>query len=219
MMNNKSLRAVLFASLVAEVLSAHTTTRQALILAMQANGRQMMSYQWKQKVTVIRKGNALDPFIEELRFDATGHLQKTTLVKPEERKMGPLKARKAADIKESVQEVMQLARSYASPQQIGQAIQKGEIWEGAESLRVQSRHLILPLDEMTMLINRSTYLVTRADFKTQHDGSPVSIAVSYSQLPNGPGMMTRMTVQIPKEDIVVQVESYDFIRLAGPTGR
>ena len=28
-------------------------------------------------------------------------------------------------------------------------------------------------------------------------------------------MMTRMTVQIPKEDIVVNVESFDFIRLAG----
>lgn len=43
----------------------------------------MTSYQWKQKTTVIRKGSPLEPMIDELRFDATGQLQRITLVKPE----------------------------------------------------------------------------------------------------------------------------------------
>jgi hypothetical protein len=72
------------------------------------------------------------------------------------------------------------------------------------------------MDGMTMLVNGSTSLATRIDIRTQYEGSPVAIAMDYQQLPNGPSMMTRMTVQIPKESIVVQVESFGFVRLAGP---
>jgi hypothetical protein len=117
--------------------------------------------------------------------------------------MGPLRARKAADIKESVQ--------------IGDAIQRGEVWQGDGRLQVQARSLILPSDDMTMVVNSSTYLPTRIDFNTQYEGSPVAIAVDYEQLPNGPSMMTRMTVQTPNESIVVNVQAFDFVRLAGPS--
>jgi hypothetical protein len=42
----------------------------------------------------------------------------------------------------------------------------------------------------------------------------VAIAIDYQQMPNGPSVMARMTVQIPEEHVVVNVESYDFVRLA-----
>jgi hypothetical protein len=215
-MINRTFTTMLMTLLLAAAVPAEVPKTQALLMAMGANGKQMMSYQWKQKITVIRKGNPMEPTLEELRFDATGQLHRMTIVKPEEKRMGPLRARKAAEIKESVQEVMQMARRYASPQQLTQAIQKGEIWEGQGSLRVQARSLILPVDEMMMAVSGTSYLATRIDFKTQHEGSSVAIAVDYQQLPNGPSMMTRMTVQIPKEDIVINIESFDFIRLAGP---
>jgi hypothetical protein len=208
------LKSILTLPLLAGLLSPQTPKTQALLMAMSTNAKQMAPYQWKQKTTVIRKGKSLDPIIEELRVDATGHLQRITLAKPEERKMGPLRAKKVADIKESVQEVMQLARRYANPQQLSQAIQRGDIWEGQGKLRVQARSLILPIDEMTMFVNGATYLATRIDFKTQHESGPVAIAIDYEQLPNGPSMMVRMTVQIPGEDVVVNVESYGFVRLA-----
>ena len=213
-MRHKTLSTILVLPLIAVNLPANAPKKQALLMAMGANGKQMVSYQWKQKVTVVRKGTPLDPMIEELRVDSAGQLQRVTIVKPEEKRMGPLRARKAAETKESVQDVMALARQYASPQQISQAIQKGEIWEGPGRLRVQARYIILPVDEMAMQVNGSTYLATRIDFKTQYEGSPVAIAVDYEQLPGGPSVMRRMTVQIPKEDIVVNVESFGFVRLA-----
>lgn len=215
-MIDKTFTIALMISLLAGALQAQAPKTTALLMALRANGKHMMSYQWKQKITVIRKGTPSEPMIEELRFDETGQLQRIVLVKPEQKRMGPLRARKAAEVRESVQEVMQLARRYTSPQQLSQAIQKGEIWEGQGSLRVQARYLVLPVDEMVMAVSSASYLATRIDFKTQHEGSPVAIAVDYQQFPNGPNMMTRMTVQIPKEDIVVNVESFDFVRLAGP---
>jgi hypothetical protein len=215
-MIHKTFATILTIPLLTGVLSAQSLKTQALLMAMGANGKQMTSYQWKQKTTVIRKGNSLEPMIDELRFDATNQIQRITLVKPEEKKMGPLRARKAAEVKDSIQQVMQLARRYASPQLLSDAIRKGEIWEGPHALRVQARSVLLPIDEMTMQVNGSTYLATRIDFKTQYEGSPVAIAIDYQQLPGGPSMMTRMTVQVPKENIIVNVESFDFVCLAGP---
>jgi hypothetical protein len=217
-MTNKTFASIVMIALLPGILAAQGPKTQALLMAMGANGKQMAPYQWKQKTTVIRKGMPVGTFIEELRFDASGQLQRITLSKPEEKKMGPLKARKVAEVKDDVQDVMRLAGRYVSPPQLSQAIQKGEVWEGQGTLRVQSRSLILPIDEMTMVVSGASYLPIRADFKTQYESSPVVIAVDYQQLPNGPNMMARMTVQIPKDDIVVNVESFDFVRLANQSG-
>lgn len=185
-------------------------------MAFGANSKHVVAYQWKQKTTIIRKGNPTGFKLEEVRFDPGGQPHWMTLDKSEERRMGPFMARKAAAIKDDVQEVMQLAARYANPREISQAIRRGEIWEGQGTLRVQARSLILPADEMMMVVNSATYLPVRADFKTQHEGSPVAIAIDYERLPNGPSMIARMTVQIPHDNIVVNVESYDFVRLADP---
>lgn len=215
-MIKQQFTALLTIPLLLVPLSAQAPKTQALLMAMGANSKQMLTYQWKEKVTVIRKGTPSATILEELRFDGTGQMQRITLSKPEQKKMGPIRARKAAEIKDSVQEVMHLAGRYANPKQIGQAIEKGEVWEGNGSLRVQARSLILPGDEMTMLINTSTLLAARTEIKTQHEGDPVTIVIDYRQLPSGPSVMDRMTVRMPGDDIVVTVDSFDFMRLAVP---
>jgi len=215
-MRNKLSATILALPLIPPMLLAVAPKTQALLMAMGANGKQMAAYRWKQRTAVIRNGNPAATTLEELRFDATGQLQRTTLSKPEAKKMGPIRARKAAEVKEDVQEVMRLAGRYASPQQLSLAIQKGEIWEGQGSLRVQARYVILPSDEMTMVVDAASYLPARIDFKTQHEGRPVAIGIDYRPLPNGPSMMTRMTVHIPADNVVVEVESFDFVRLAVP---
>lgn len=214
-MITRQLKTMLTMPLLAGVLLAQSPKSQALLMALGTNSKQMATYQWKQKTMIIRKGNPAGFRLEEVRFDASGQPLRITLDRSEEKKMGPFMARKAAAVKDDVREVMQLAGSYANPQQLAQAIRKGETWEGQGTLRVQSRSVILPMDEMTMIFNGSTYLPGRIDIKTQHEGSPVAIAIDYQQLPNGPAMMSRMTVQIPQDGIIVNVESYDFMRPAG----
>lgn len=213
-MINKQLVASFLIPLLASAFTDQASTKQALIMAMGANAKQTMPYQWKQKITVVRKGNPMPPIIELLRFDATGQMQRMTISRPEEKKMGPLKARKAAGVKEDVQAVMQMAGRYANPQTLRDAIEKGEIWEGQGYLRVQARSLFIPIDEMIVVVSGSNFLPAKIDCKTQYEGSPVTIAVDYGQMPNGPSVMTRMTVQIPGEDIVVNVESFDHVKLA-----
>jgi hypothetical protein len=212
-MNTKHTRTILALALVSGALQAQTPKTQALLMAIGTNGKQMAAYQWKQKTTIIRNASPAAFKVEEIRFDATGQPQRITLSQSEQKKMGPLRAHKAAGIKDDVQEVMQLAARYAHPQQLAQAIQKGEIWEGQGAMRVHARALILPVDEVDMSVNPASYLATRVDIKSQHEGRPVTIGIDYQVLPNGPNMLSRMTVQIPEDNIVVNVESFDFMRL------
>jgi hypothetical protein len=205
---------ILCATLLTGMLAAQSQRTQAILMAPRANATQVASWQWKQKTSVIRKSMPTGTKIDEVRVGAGGQLQRTTLVQPEEKRLGPIMARKAADIKSTVQEVMLLASRYASPQELGRAVGKGEVWEGQGTLRIQARSVVIPADEMQIVVNTASYLPTRADVKTHHEGSPVAITIDYEQLPNGPSVMRRMTVQIPDEAVVVNVDSYDFVRLA-----
>jgi len=214
-MNSKWFAAaIVTVSLAGAGLSSPPPAKQALVMALRANAKKMAP-QWKQKITVFRRGTPTQPMIQEVRLDADGQIHRIVLSQPAEKRMGPLRARKVAEVKEDVQEVMQLASRYANPQQIGEAIQKGELWEGQGRLRLRARSVVLPADEVTIMFNSTNYLASRIDVRSQHEGSPVTIAIDYEQLPNGPSMMSRMTVQIPKDDILVNVESFDFARPAG----
>ena len=215
-MRLRKLAMFLAIPILAETLSADAAKVQGLLMALGSNSKQMKSYQWKQRITVFRKGDPTEPILEEVRFDSSGQLQRITLAKPEPKRMGPIRSRKAAEIKESIQEVMQLAARYTHPQTLGQAIQKGEIWEGQGSLRVQGRSIVLPVDEITLRVDGATFVATRLDCRTAHENNPVTISADYQRLPNGPSVMTRMTVQMPKEHVVIQVESFDHVQLARP---
>lgn len=211
------MKKTLILALTALTLTAQTqaTSKQAMLMAAAANGKQAVSCQWKQKITVIRKGTPMEPRIEEIRLDAFGQPVRTTLAQPAERKMGPLKSRKVAEVREDIQEVMELARRYANPQMFRQIVEKAEIWEGPGTIRLQARSVLMPADEINVNVNRRTLLASRLDCRTHHEGDPVIVAVDYEQPLNGPSMMKRMTVQMPKDEIIVNVESYDFVRLAG----
>jgi len=214
-MTTKHISMFLAAASLGCGLFAQTPKAQALLMALSANGKQMTTYQWKQRATILRKGQQAGFRTEEVRFDQTGQPHHVTIAQSEQKKMGPLRAHKAAEVRDDIQEVMHLAARYANPQQLAQVIQRGEIWEGRGTLRVHSQSVILPGDDLTMSVNGATYLATRVDVKSHHDGRPVTIAIDYQQLPNGPNMPARMTVQIPEDNVVVNVETFDFIRLAG----
>ncbi|MGC4051417.1 MAG: hypothetical protein QM757_18825 [Paludibaculum sp.] len=208
-------RTAIAISMLAGLLFAESQKTQALLMALNTNSKQMVSYRWKQKTSILRKGNPAGFKLDEVQVDPSGQVRRYTLAQPEAQKMGPLRARKAAEIKDDIQEVMQLAARYTNPQQLGLAIRKGEIWEGQGSMRIQARSLILPLDEMNMVVNSATFLPARVEFKSQYEGRPVMITADYQALANGPSMLTHMTVQIPGDDVVVHVESFDFVRAAG----
>jgi hypothetical protein len=187
---------------------------RTILVAMGMNVKQVVQYGWKQRVTVIRKGKPSEPIVDQVRFDANGQMQRTTVSAPEQKQMGGIRGRVAAGVKENVKDIMDLAGRYNKPQQMVEAVRKSQIVSvpGTGALQLKSTNLIQSTDSMTMLVNSTTHLATHLDINTKYEGGPMTIAQDYSPLPGGPNMMKNMTVSVPDKGLVVKVESYDFER-------
>lgn len=192
------------------LLAQVSGTSGQLLLAMAANAKQMTQYEWKQRITVVRKGKPAEPIIDQVRFDSSGKLQRTTISAPPE--MSGIRGRIQAGVKENVQQIMELAGRYNKPQQMLEFIKRAQVTEtpGADLMRLQANGLIKPGDATTMLVNPRTHLASHVDIKTDYDGGPMTIAQDYGSLPSGPNVMKSMNVSVPQKDLVIKVESYDF---------
>ncbi len=189
---------------------------RALLLAMAANAKRVVQYDWKQRITVVRKGNPSQPIIDQVHFDSTGQMQRTTISAPEQKDMKGIRGRIAAGVKQDVKGIMQLAGQYNKPQQMVEAVKKAQISQspGAGTIRLEASDLIQPADAMTMLVNSTTHLATHVDIKTEYEGGPMTIAQDYGPIPNGPNMMKTMRVSAPAKGLVITVESYDYTQQA-----
>jgi hypothetical protein len=186
--------------------------KSKLLLAMAANAKRMTQYEWKQRITVVRKGKAAEPVIDQVRFDSSGRMQRTALSAPKE--MGGIRGRIQAGVKENVQEIMDLVGSYNKPQQMLEFVKKAEITptSGTGLMRLQANDLIKPGDGITMFVDAATNLATHVDIKTDYDGGPITIAQSYGPVASGPNVMKSINVSVPQKDLVIKVDSYEFVQ-------
>jgi hypothetical protein len=182
----------------------------ALLFAMAANAKLVMQYAWKQRVTVFRKGKAAPPVIDQVRFDANGHMQRTTLSAPPE--MGGIRGKIAAGVKENVRQIMAIVASYNKPQQMVETVKTAKLsQESGGATRLDAANVLKSGDNLTMLVNPATHLAKHIDIKTDYDGGPLAIAQDYGPVNgSGPNMMQSMKVSAPQKDLVINVESYDF---------
>lgn len=178
---------------------------------MAANVKQMMQYEWKQRVTVTRKGKPTQPVIDQIRFDSSGQMQRTMLSAPPP-ETGGIRGRIAQGVREDVKGMMELAASYNKPAQMVDFVKKAQVSDSAAGTRLQANGLLKPGDAMTMLINPVTHLASHVDIKTDYDGGQMSIVQDYGTLPGGPNVMQTMKVAAPQKDLAVDVQSYDFAR-------
>ncbi len=192
---------------------------RAILLGMAMNAKQMTHYEWKQRITLVRRGNPSEPMIDQVRFDSTGKMQRTTISAPQQKQSGGIRGRVAANVKENVKDIMQLAGSYNQPQQMMEAVKKAQISQTPGATRLVSTGIIKPQDSMVMLLNPSTHLATHVDIKTDYEGGPMTISQDYSPLPDGPNMMKSMKVSAPQKGLVVNVDSYDFNRQSASLSR
>jgi hypothetical protein len=185
---------------------------RSILLAMAANAKRVVHYDWKQRIIVVRKGNPTEPVIDQVHFDSGGQMQRTTISAPQQKEMKGIRGRIAAGVKEDVKGIMQLVGQYNKPQQMVDAVRKAQISQSsnAATISLQASGLIQPADTMTMLVDSTTHLAKHVDIATKYDGSPVTIAQDYGQIPNGPNMMKSMRVSAPSKNLVINVDSYDF---------
>ena len=111
--------------LLASLLFAQQSgTSGTVLLAMAANAKRVVHYQWKQRVTVVRKGKPAEPVINQISFDSSGQMQRTTLSAPPQET--GIRGKIAAGVRQDVKAIMDLAARYNKPEQIAAAVKKRE---------------------------------------------------------------------------------------------
>jgi hypothetical protein len=187
-----------------------SATTDTLLLAMASNSKRVMQYEWKQRVTVVRKGKPAEPVIDQVHFDSTGKMQRTTISAPPA--MSGIKGKIAAGVKENVKAIMEIVARYNKPLQMVEAVKKSQVSQatGVNTLRLEVKNLIDSGDTVTMLVDASTHLASHVDITTDYDGGPLTISQDYARLPSGPNVMKEMKVAAPKKELAINVDSYDY---------
>ena len=199
---------------VAPLVAKLAISNDTILLAMAANTKRIVQYEWKQRITVIRKGSPTEPVIDQIRFGTDGQMQRTTISAPEQKEMRGLRGKIAAGVKEDVKDMMELAGRYNKPQQMAAVVRKAQISQtpGTGTTRLEANGLIEPTDSVTLLVNSTTHLAIHIDIKTVYNGGPMTVSQDYAPLPDGPNVMKSMRVSAPKKELVVNVDSYDYVR-------
>jgi hypothetical protein len=174
----------------------------------------MTQYEWKQRITVTRKGKPAQPVIDQISFEPGGGMQRATISAPEQ--MGGIRGRIAAGVRQNVKDIMELVGRYNKPQQMVAAINKAQISQNASdgTVRLQSNGLIQPNDSMTMIVDATTHLAKHVQIATNYDGSPMSVSQDYGPIPGGPNVMKTIKVSVPQKELLIDVTSYDFAQQA-----
>ncbi len=198
--------------------------------AAQANALALRQYEWKLRTEVQRKGETKNVQVASVKFDSNGQKQTTVISKspePDLPKFGLRKAiaeKKVAEFRETVQQLGDLARSYAelSPEQMqrfmASAIVTPEVTPEAKLVRAESRNVLHGEDTMTIWTDATSRKQRRVQIQTVLDKKPVIIVSEFQDLPQGgPTFMAVSRMNYDDGAVVIITQNYDHRKLQPQT--
>lgn len=205
---------------------AQTTTQKPADAA-QANALALRHYEWKLRTEVQRKGETKNVQVVSVKFDSNGQKQTTVISKspePDLPKFGLRKAiaeKKVAEFRETVQQLGDLARSYAelSPEQMqrfmASATVTPEVTPEAKLVRADGRNVLHAGDWMTIWTDPTSRKQRRVQIETVFDKKPVIIISEFKDLPQGgPTFMAVSRVSYDDGAVVIVSENFEHKKVA-----
>ena len=206
-------------------LSALTTpaqTNQRSADAAQANALALRQYEWKLRTEVQRKGETKNVQVALVKFDSNGQKQVTVISKspePDLPKFGLRKViaeKKVREFRETVQQLGDLARSYAelAPDQMqrfmASATVTPEVTTEGKLVRAEGRNVLHSGDSMTIWTDATSRKQRRVQIQTMFDKKPVVIVSEFHDLPQGgPSFMAVSRVSYDDGAVVIVTENFE----------
>ncbi len=212
-------------SLSALVTPAQTNQKTA-DAAVQTNAVALRQYEWKLRTEVQRKGETKNVQIASVKFDSNGQKQTTVISKspePDLPKFGLRKAiaeKKVAEFRETVQQLGDLARSYAElpPEQMQRFMASATVTSEAQLIRAEVRDVLHTGDSMTVWTDAMSRKQRRVEIQTVFDKKPVVIVSEFQDLPQGgPTFMSVSRVNYDEGAVVIITENFEHKRVGQQT--
>ena len=220
-------------------VSAQGGTKEKFQQAQKQNAAAQRQYTWMSRTELLLKGESKNVKVESVQYDNTGQLEKTVVdstPQQQDQGGGRLKQRVVEKKKAEFQELMEglggLAQSYAhlSPEQMQALMQSASISQGQGEMqgtvRIQGANVVVDGDTMTLWVDPQTFLFRQVQIDSLYDKKPMKLTVEFQDLPNGPTVSGRTTLDYPDKKVQVLIENSDYKSLqpaaaagAPPAGR
>jgi hypothetical protein len=184
--------------LIAAAAAGQSSDMQAMAQQFGVSARQnaaaLKMYTWKMRVEASLKGDTKPAKLFQMRFDADGKLQKTSLTQdapppPKQRGLkGKIVAKKTAEMKDYVEDLAELCKGYLTPSPaLLQAFFSRVMTVQAPGGWVQlyANDVIGKGDKLVYEIDPKTQSIHRVLFTAALDGDPVDGTVEFATVPGG----------------------------------
>jgi hypothetical protein len=228
-----SLRATAaLVALCSALILAQDKVQPSFAESQKANAQALRQYSWKSRTEIKLKGESKNVKLEQVRYDASGKLEKTAIGTPSAAapppqggrgdRGGRVKAKVIDNKKEEFGELMeglgQLVASYGQlPPDKLQAFKATATTAQGEgtlqgTMRIQGLNVLEQGDSMTIWIDPSTQAMRRVEIKTIYDKKPATLVAEYQSVPNGPTYMARAVLTYPEKNVELTVDNSDYVQ-------
>jgi len=208
--------------------SAMATKAVQITQAREHNAALMHHYIWNSRLDLVVNGEVKETRIEQVSYGPTGQLQRTvlndqgstlhTLPTP----IGFLRRAIAANEKEQMQQYLTglrgLLEQYTLPT-TGKILDflmsaTPSLPDAQGLIKLSGYNVVQPGDNLNMWFNPWTKHLHHLQVNTALQGETVQLTATYSTLSNGLNYASYAQVDVPAKQLSVQVQNYNFARLA-----
>jgi hypothetical protein len=198
----------------AKIASAYATHAQE-------NAKLMRQYSWQERIQLTVKGEAKDPVLYQMNYDASGKLQKTEISAAEEdggRKHGikaHIKKEKIEEFKEWTGQLGDVLKRYIAPTpgEIMDFFSKATVGPGpGGSVQASGAGWAQAGDKVTFTIDPQAKRARSMSISTAVQGDPVTAQVKYAAIPDGPQYISELDVNAPSKQVQAEVTNFNYVK-------
>jgi hypothetical protein len=181
------------------------------------NAELLRHYTWKMRLAPTVNGEAKEPLVYLMRYDAQGKLQKLLLVGQQPKApggpAGMFAKKKIRQMEKFTASVTELVQSYMdlSPGTMMDFYSRARfVPQPNGTVKASGSNVVVKGDSVVFVMDPGTRQPKEYTFDTQLNGDAVHGTIQFGMVPNGPRYPAEITVDVPSKKMSAQVDNFDF---------
>jgi hypothetical protein len=184
------------------------------------NYENLKNYSWKRSVTMFHNGEQKSKRMLQLRYNSKGEIESIVLGDESnvKKQKGPLrKSKQQGAIEQDVNLVnkslaMVFEYIYMSKGQLVDLYDKNKVEEKGQTYEINAEDVIQKGDRVKYILNKETFLFESVDINSSVDGQAIKSTMKFKNQSDGTNHPSISELEIPGRGIVVNTESFDFVK-------
>ena len=189
------------------------------------NAGQLVRFSWKQRTQIEMHGKTHLVKLDLVRLDLDKKKQVTSISveTPQMAKVGPVRKKvegeKVTKLGETAKKLARLVSQYTMMTP-GRTVDlflnsnySGQMAAASsDDLEITARNVVLPMDSVTLKMNRTKLRPHKLTFGTMADDTALRGEVEYKTLDDGPYYIARTILTLPDKKVKITIENFDHVK-------